>query len=83
MGSTSAGTYEFTLNADDYEGLENGDALTLVLAASDADGNEVATDISAKMKVETIETDSSGNITLQAGDYSFSSNEVTTIYQGS
>lgn len=80
MGSSTAGTYAFNFNATDYD-LEEGAALYLTVSATDADGNNVTSTISSNVTVDAVETDGSGNITLQAGDYVFSADDVTSLRQ--
>ena len=80
LSGADAGTYAFTLNTGDYD-LPEGTALHLSIQATDADHQIVDTSISSSMVVKGVSTDNTGQVTLQAGDYSFSADKVTSFKQ--
>lgn len=80
VGALDAGTYQFTLNAEDYAALSEDETVNLSVTALDSSGNAIDTDVSGKVDVDSVETDTSGNITLWAGQYVFSSDYVSMLY---
>ncbi|MDE1151596.1 MAG: flagellar hook capping FlgD N-terminal domain-containing protein [Micavibrio sp.] len=80
IGAENAGTYSFNVDATSY-GLPEGTPLYLTVAATDSTGAAVTASTAGNMKVTAVETDTDGSITLEAGSYSFSSDDVTKLRQ--
>lgn len=81
--STEAGTYTFVLEDADLEAsLDEGAVLYLSISATNSDGDQISTTTNATMSVTGVET-SGGDITLIAGDLSFSTDDITAMRQKS
>jgi len=80
IGAEGAGTYKYNVDATSF-GLPEGTPLYLNVTATDSSGAAVTSSLSGNVKVTAVETGSSGDITLEAGSYTFSSNDVTSLRQ--
>ncbi|MDY0029202.1 MAG: flagellar hook capping FlgD N-terminal domain-containing protein [Pseudobdellovibrionaceae bacterium] len=82
-GSTEvgAGTYNFTLNPEDYGGsLAEGTVLKFSIAAKDRDGDKITADIHTTVRVDSIQS-SNNNTYLQAGGLLFEISDIQKIVQ--
>lgn len=79
-GKQSSGSYNFSFNQDDaLIPVSEGEVLYLSVSATDSADELVSMDILTNVAVDSVETDSSGNIVLRAGDLYFSVDDISKI----
>jgi flagellar basal-body rod modification protein FlgD len=77
----TAGTYSFSVeNSDLSEEVDEDAVLYLAVVAVDADGEEIGTDVTAIITVDSVAT-ADGETTLTAGALSFSTDDVLSLRQ--
>lgn len=77
----AAGTYSFSIaNSDLTEEVDEGSVLYLAVVATNSEGEEVETDVTAIVTVDGVET-SEDDTTLAAGVLTFSADDVISLRQ--
>lgn len=82
LGATDAGTYDFSVDSvADGLNLSDGTGLYLSVSAQDSEGSNVNTSILSSVKVDSVQTDGDGTLTLYAGNTSFAAEDITAMRQ--
>ncbi len=79
-GDTSSGSHTFNWDGTTSSGtsLSSGD-YTLAVTATDASGNAITSSVGITGTVTSVQTDSSGNLTLQVGNTAVPMSEITSV----
>lgn len=79
-GDTSSGSHSFSWDGTTSSGksLSSGD-YTLAVTATDGSGNTISSSVGITGTVSSVQTDSSGNLTLQVGNTAVPMSEVTSV----
>ncbi len=79
-GDTTSGSHSFSWDGTTSSGksLTSGD-YTLAVTATDASGNNISSTVGVTGTVSSVQTDSSGNLTLQVGNTAVPMSDVTSV----